>query len=290
MPTSRRRFLYLFGGVAAAWSSLSAGAIPSLRIGLTPAILRDRYSLTGGLEDYLAERLGRPVRLVQVEGYRAAKDLLRAGQLEAAWLCDCPYAALNPALRLLVTPLFQGRPYYRAYLIASQRDARIRGYADLRGKVFAFTDPHSNVGYLTPRAALRGLGSDPDLFFGRTFFVHDSRKAIEAVAVGLADAASVNGYIWETLHSQAPVLTGRTRVVERSREYGFPPLVTPRNLPAPLFEGLRAALLGMAGDTRGRELLALLNLDGFIPSRTRFYQSTRELVEAAVGADDRETF
>lgn len=281
MPTSRRRFLHLFGGIAATWPGLGLGAAPALRIGLTPAILRDRYSLTEELQAYLAERLGQAVRMVQVEGYGAAKEFLKAGKLEAAWLCDCPYAAFNPALRLLATPLFQGRPYYRAYLIVSQRDTQTRGYADLRGKVFAYTDPHSNVGYLTPRAAVRRLGADPDHFFGRTFLVQDSRKAIEAVAVGLADAASVNGYIWETLDSQAPVLTSRSRLVERSREYGFPPLVTPRTLPTPLFDGLQAALLGMAGNPRGRELLAQLNLDGFISPRTSFYQSTRELVEAA---------
>jgi phosphonate transport system substrate-binding protein len=245
---------------------------------LTPNFLNDRHALMSEWRGYLEARLGRPVVFVLKDSYQETMELLHQQVIQVAWLCDCPHVTANPEFRLLATPVFQGQPYYQSYLVVPDDDRATRGLLDLKGKVFAYSDPYSNVGYLSPRYTLKKQGLDPDRFFRRTFFTRSHRKAIEAVAVGVADGASVNSYIWETLDRQSPALTGRTRVAARSEAYGFPPFVAYHTLSARDFQALQQALLAMADDPRGRAVLKNLNLDGFTRPRAEIYRPVLEMV------------
>ncbi len=260
-----------------------AWAVAPLRIGLTPAFLHDRYSLLAEWKGYLEKKLQRPVSLVIRDSYQETMDLMRQGALDAAWLCDCPYVTQNPKFRLLATPVFQGRPYYRAYLIVPARDKTTHSIAALKHKVFAYTDPHSNVGFLIPKYDIVQLGDDPQDFFRRTFYTWSHRKAIEAVAEGVAQGAYVSAYIWESLHRLEPGLTERTRVASRSEEYGFPPFVAHFSMPEATFQALRKALLDMPRDPDGRALLQKTNLDGFTLPDSKLYLRMQEIVHTMAG-------
>jgi phosphonate transport system substrate-binding protein len=255
-----------------------ASAAEPLRIGLTPTFLNERHALIADWRAYLERKLGRSVAFVLKDSYQETMELLHQQHIQVAWLCDCPHVTANPEFRLLATPLFQGRPYYRSYLIVPQSDQVTHGLLDLKDKVFAFSDPYSNVGYLSPRYELKKQGADPEHFFRRTFFTRSHRKAIEAVAVGVADASSINSYIWETLNQQGPALTGQTRVVARSQEYGFPPIVAYHTFPSGDFQRLQQALIAMADDMQGREVLKKMNLDGFALPQPEIYRPVREIV------------
>ncbi len=288
MDGHRTAWIRRFGLLALGCLLLLAGAAPGwaaepLRIGLTPTFLNERHALLEDWRAYLESRLGRPVAFVLNDSYQATMELLHQQRIQVAWLCDCPHVTANPEFQLLVTPLFQGRPYYRSYLIVPESDRGTRSLLDLEGKVFAFTDPYSNVGFLSPRYELKKNGVDPEHFFRRTFLTRSHRKAIEAVAVGLADAASVNSYIWETAQKLAPALTGRTRVAARSDEYGFPPFVADHSFPAKDFRELRQALLDMAKDARGKAVLEKMNLDGFVMPQPEIYKPVQEMVRFMQG-------
>jgi phosphonate transport system substrate-binding protein len=250
-----------------------------LRIGLTPTFLNERHALMADWRAYLEGKLGRPVAFVLRDSYEETMELLHQQAIQVAWLCDCPHVTANPEFHLLATPLFQGRPYYRSYLIVPASDQSTRGMLDLKGKVFAYTDPYSNVGYLNPRYQLKKQGVDPDHFFRRTFFTRSHRKAIEAVGVGVADASSVNSYIWETLQQQSTALTGKTRIAVRSSEYGFPPFVADHTFPEKEFRAVQLALVGMSGDAAGREVLKKMNLDGFAIPQPEIYRDVQEIVQ-----------
>lgn len=261
-----------------AFSVPLAWAAQPLRIGLTPTFLNERHGLIGEWQAYLEAKLGQPVKFVLRESYQEAMELLQQQELDVAWLCDCPHVTANPEFRLLVTPLFQGRPFYRAYLIVPETDHATRSVFALKGKVFAYTDPYSNVGYLSPRYEIKKSGADPDRFFRRTFFAHSHRKAIEAVAVGIADGATVNSYIWETINKQGPALTGKTRLAASSREYGFPPFVAHQSLPNNSFQALQKALIGMDAEGSGRKILERMNLDGFTVPQPEIYREVQNMV------------
>ncbi len=259
------------------------GAVEALRIGLTPTFLNERQALIADWRAYLEGKLGRPVVFTLRDSYQETMELLHQQRIHVAWLCDCPHVTANPEFKLVATPLFQGRPYYRSYLIVPDDDRKTHGILDLMGKVFAYTDPYSNVGFLSPRYEIKRQGADPDLFFRRTFFTRSHRKAIEAVALGVADGSSVNSYIWETMNQQAPALTGKTRVAARSPEYGFPPFVADHTFPIKELQALQQALIDMSIDTRGRGVLKKMNLDGFVMPQPEIYGPVKEIVKFMQG-------
>lgn len=285
LPNSnRRRWLIGSSCLAAAGlvslSRKSQAAGSKLRVGMTPAFLHDQHSLLAEWRDFMAASLQRPVEFVQRDSYRETMDLLRLEKLDFAWICDYPYLHLKQEVRLLAVPLYQGQPHYRSYLIVRKSDTQVRSMADLAGSVFAYADPYSNTGYLSPRYEIRQLGRDPTTFFRKTFFTWSHRKVVEAVASGLARGGAVDSYIWDTLAYVEPALAARTRVVWRSPEYGFPPFVSHRSVSAGDFQLMQQHLLGMAKTGAGRRLLELLHLDGFTTGSPALYDGVAKMMRA----------
>jgi len=257
----------------------------ALRIGLTPTLLHERHTLLAKWKAYLEARLGVPVNFVLRDSYSDTMDLIKQHRLDAAWLSDYPYVLMQPWVRLLATPLKDGQPHYRSYLIVPARDTRSRSIADLEGKVFAYADPYSHTGYLFPRHALTALGKSPKTFFGRTFFTWSHRKAIEAVAQHLADGAAVESYVWDALAREEPAITQATRIVNRSQTFGFPPLVAMKQMPDKTFRVLRRVLLDMRFDDQGREILDKLHLDGFVAGTPALYAEVESMAREAARED-----
>lgn len=244
-----------------------------LRIGTTAVFLDNQVDFLNAWQRYLERRLGRQVVFVRRGSYAEINDLLERDQLEFAWVCGYPYVRYKSRLRLLAVPVFHGKPLYQSYLIVPSTDTHTHDYGDLKGKVFAYSDPGSNSGWLVAQYELYRRGIDPMTFFRKFFFTWAHRKVVEAVAAGLADAGSVDGYIWETLALQHPELTSKTRVVYKSAWYGFPPFVARRTVSEADFEQMQRVLLHMDKHAEGRALLKRLNLDGFIAGNDKLFAS-----------------
>jgi phosphonate transport system substrate-binding protein len=283
---NRRRRALLQAG-AAAFALGSAGAFAStvsaqriIRIGLTPAFVHDQHALMADWRRYLESRLGVAIEFLPRNSYRETMDLLHQGRLDFAWLCDYPFLYLKDLVRLLAVPLHKDRPYYRSYLLVHADNPRPQGMADLKGAAFAYSDPYSNTGYLVPRFQIRQLGEDPTTFFRKTFFTWSHRKAVEAVASGMAEGASMDSFVWDTLTRIRPELTGRTRIIGASPEYGFPPFAAHRSVAASDFNTMQRVLLEMQNDADGRKLLERLNLSGFIVGERRLYDGVVTMMRA----------
>lgn len=254
-------------------------ARPPLRIGLTPVFLDDQISFTGRWRQWFEDVLEQPVSFVQRGNYRDVVDLLLAGKIDFAWLCGYPYVRHRQQLRLVAVPLWQGRPQYQSYLIVPASPARIQTLGDLAGRVFAYSDPDSNSGFLYPQFAIRTSGRNPSTFFSRTFFTWAHRNVVAAVSSGLADGGAVDGYVWEMLARIRPALTEDTRIMEKSPLLGFPPFVARNDIGSDTLIRLRHALLGMATDPRGVDLLRSLGLDGFVPGSPEMYDGIARMVQ-----------
>ena len=281
----RRKFLLILYCAATPTffrsADTTAATLPSeIRIGLTSVFLDDQLTFLKQLRVYFSDRLGAPVRFIQRGSYREVVELIRLGKIDFAWLCGFPYVRFKREMRLLAVPLYYGNPLYQSYLIFPASDTVTTSLLDLRGKLFAYSDPDSNSGYLYPQYQLLRAGEDPANFFSRTFFTWAHRKVIEAVGVGLAQGGAVDGYIWDALASARPELTAATRIVNRSPEFGFPPFVARANLPDDLLRKARSTLLSMNADAAGSVLLKTLNLDGFVEGNDRLFDSIDEMARA----------
>jgi phosphonate transport system substrate-binding protein len=280
---SRRRFL-VDAAALAALSPLTARAErPPIRIGLTPVFLDDQINFLTRWRIWLEERLGRTVIFVQRGNYREIVDLVLGGKLDFAWICGYPYVRHRNELTLAAVPLWQGKPLYQSYLIVPASDTRSKSLLDLRGKIFAYSDPDSNSGYLYPRYSLTMRGENSANFFSRTFFTWAHRKVVEVVGVGLADGGAVDGYVWEALAISHPQLTSATRIIERSPLLGHPPIVARPGIPPRELERFREALVTMAQDVRGAELLKELHLDGFVEASPSLYDDIARMAKAVKG-------
>ncbi len=251
-----------------------------LRIGLTPTFPNDQYRALEDWRRYLEQRLSRKVEFVRRDSYIETMDLLRLQKIDFAWICDYPFVFFKDQTRLLAVPMYRGRPYYQSYLIVPSDDRLTTSIAQLRNRVFAYADPYSNTGYLTPRFDLQKLGEDPSRFFSKTFFTWGHRRTVEAVAAGLAQGGAVSSHVWDTLAKVKPELTAATRIVAKSPEYGFPPFVARSAISEPEFRDMQQALLAMDQDAQGRNLLVGLNLDGFVAGDPRFYDRVSQMIEA----------
>lgn len=250
-----------------------------VRFGITPAFLHEEHTLLADWRTYLERRLKRPVEFVLRDRYRETMDLLLQQKLEFAWLCDYPYVMMASDLELTAVALDKDQPTYRAYLIVPAKDSHTRSILDLRNTVFAYADPFSNTGYLAPRFEIKQQGQDPESFFKRTFFTWSHRKVIEAVASGLAQGASVDSYIWDSLAKMHPEITAKTRIVWTSKDYGFPPIVANRNVSAAEFEAMQRVLLNMTNDEQGRALLARFHINGFIKGSPQLYDGVAAMMK-----------
>ncbi|SMF54244.1 phosphonate transport system substrate-binding protein [Tistlia consotensis] len=268
-----RRRLLAGAAVAVALPSVALAGAGPLRFGLTPVFLTNDLDLLSRLKAYLSRSTGRPVELVLRRTYQEITALLVSDQLDAAWICGYPYVEYRQQLALLAIPIWQGRPFYQSYLITGA-GRQAEGLADLAGDIHAFSDPNSNSGYLVTRALLAERGERPETFFRQSFFTYGHRNVVRAVASGLADSGSVDGYVWEVMTGTEPALTGRTRVARRSEWLGFPPVAAPRSaLGGDAFEALQRAMLSMERDDDGRAILAMLRLDRFGPPEVGDYRA-----------------
>ncbi|RJP69489.1 MAG: phosphonate ABC transporter substrate-binding protein [Comamonadaceae bacterium] len=283
----RRRECIASVAAATLWAARPAAAAARtdrLQLGLTPVILADQIAFLSRWGRYLGTQVGVEVHFVARESYQSILDLLWSGQIDAAWICGYPYVRFEADLKLLAVPLYQGDPLYQAYLIRSSgAPDGLRGWGDLRDRVLAYSDPLSNSGWLVAQAQLAHAGVAPREL-KRAFFAHGHRNVAEAVAARLAHAGSIDGYVWETMRLQGMPAVARTEVIWKSEPFGFPPLVTARRATHPRMERLQAALLGMADDPVGRELLGSLNLSGFSVGAASQFDSIRRQATQVPGS------
>lgn len=251
-----------------------------VRIGMTPVFLDDQVSFLSAWRDYLAEAVGRPIEFVQRGSYREIVELLRQDKLHFAWLCGYPYVRERQWMRLLAVPLYQGQPLYRSYLIVPASDSLTTTIADLRDRVFAFSDPDSNSGYLYPYYSLSRAHTSPARFFRRTFYTYAHKKVVEAVALEVAHGGAVDGYVWDTLAHIHPELTSRTRIADRSPPFGFPPFVAGPAAAVALHRRMQEILLAMHEDEAGVPFLRKLNLDRFTVGTPGLYADIEAMLRA----------
>ncbi len=242
-------------------------------------------SPTGTLEsysaivDYISEKLGRPVELIQRRTYAETNDLVRQGEVDIAFVCTSAYVIGHEefGMELLVAPQVNQETVYYSYLIVPI-ESEADSMEDLQGMTFAFTDPLSNSGRLYPTFLVHQLGENPESFFRRTFFTYSHDDAIQAVANGLADGAAVDSLVFQFTLSRQPDLANQVRVIHKSPPFGIPPVVIGPQVRPQLRAELQELFLGMDADPLAANALSELDIEKFVLIGDSAYDSVRELL------------
>jgi phosphonate transport system substrate-binding protein len=239
---------------------------------------KETFAYYRQLLDYIGQRLGQEIQFIQRKTYGEINELLARGQIDLAFICSGPYVVGKEkhGFELLATPEVQNSHFYHSYLIVN-KSSRFQKLTDLRGHVFAFTDPDSNTGKLVPTFWLSEMNEKPEAFFSKTIYTYSHDNAILAVAKGLVDGAAVDGLIWEYYHRKNPVFTSETRIIRKSEPYGIPPLVASKSLTSEIKKQISRELFEMHRDPQGRKIISELMIDRFVNPRDEWYDSIRKM-------------
>lgn len=261
----------------------STGGAPSvvkpLRIAIASTVspqrnLRDYERML----QYLGRKMKMPVGVVQRSGYSECIALLENREVDAAFVCSGPYVEAKERFgaEALVVPQVGGTGTYCAYVIA-RKGGPVRSFADLRGKVFAFTDPLSTTGKLYPAHLLAKVGASAETYFSKTIITWGHDNSIEAVAHGLADGAAVSSLVWESLAKTGNGAASQTTVVARSAPFGMPPVVVHPRLDPLLKKRLLDVFLSMHLDPEGKALLSQAGIERFTVGMDSTYDGVRRM-------------
>jgi phosphonate transport system substrate-binding protein len=216
---------------------------------------------------YLSERTGVDM------GFRTAPDIPTFEQRLAAGQYDLAY--MNP----YHYTVFHEHPGYVAF--AHQRDKRIRGILvtradagiagieDLRGATLAFPAPAAFAASVLPRAALREAGIDIEPRYVRS---HDS--VYRAVAQGLYPAG---GGIERTFDNADSSVRDQLRVLWRTEDYTPHAFAAHPRVDKQTVARVRDAMVAMADDPRGQQLLAAIGFVGIDPASDGDWNDVRAL-------------
>ncbi|PLY03318.1 MAG: phosphate/phosphite/phosphonate ABC transporter substrate-binding protein [Desulfuromonas sp.] len=252
---------------------------PTLSFGIGSMIMpREGYQYYKRLIQYVGNRMGEKIKIVDRGTYDEINRLLEDQKLDIAFVCGGPYVEGRKqfGLKLLALPEVEQGPIYFSYLIVPA-DSPARKLEDLRGKVFAFTDPKSNSGMIVPNYWLAQIGETPENFFGKTIFTYAHDASIQAVIEKVVDGAAVDSLIWDYLNSINPEVAVKTRIIKKSRPFGIPPLVVRPDLPESTQSKIREILFNMHKDPEGKEILDKMMINRFVPGEDSDYDSIRAM-------------
>ncbi|PLX49229.1 MAG: phosphate/phosphite/phosphonate ABC transporter substrate-binding protein [Desulfobulbaceae bacterium] len=221
---------------------------------------------------YLEKKTGRNIVLVQRKTYQEVNDMLARGVVEVAFVCTGAYWEGRRAgsMDLLVVPQVNGKLTYQSLLIAPHH-SRATGMEGLRDKVFAFTDPLSNSGYMYPLSVLHKAGESPETFFSRTIFTYSHDRSIVSVIEGIADGAAVDSIIYESLIQKDPEIGKLSKIIYRSPEFGIPPVVVPKHIKPETAALLKELFLDAHTDPDGSKALAEIGVERFVEADEAMY-------------------
>jgi len=234
--------------------------------------------------DYIGEQIKQPVQMVHKRTYDEMDVMLERGEVKVAFVCSLAYVLdkKNFGAELLVAPSVNKKVTYNSYIIV-HKDSPIKSLSELKGKVFAFTDPKSNSGTLYPTYLLKTMRYTPEKFFKQVMYSYSHNKSVELVAKRVVDAAAVESLVYEYMLKKGSPYAKQAKVIKRSPPFGIPPVITAKQIDAGLKKKIRDALLNMHRTEKGREILKAMMIDGFAQVSDSAYGSIREMEQFVAG-------
>jgi phosphonate transport system substrate-binding protein len=158
-------------------------------VGISPVEAVNKFT---PLADYLTKKMGKKVELRAVSDYEGAIRDIGKGITQVSFMTPTTYLEAHKkyGVEVLVKALTAGKSANRSVIIAKS-DSDISSVEDIRGRTFAFGDPHSLSSYIAPRVLLFDMGIDlKDLLYYDYLGPHE--QVLNAVLQGKFDSGGVS--------------------------------------------------------------------------------------------------
>jgi ABC-type phosphate/phosphonate transport system substrate-binding protein len=242
--------------------------------------------------DYLGAVLSIPTQFVNDLTWQEREAELDSGDIQVGWICGLPYVwkadRQPPLARLLAAPVmagsrYGGQPIYFSDIVVRQ-DSPFNNFLDLRGKTWAYNEPHSQSGYNITRYKLASMG-EQRAYFSRVIAAGSHQRALEYVLSGFVDASAIDSTVLETELARDPGLSNCLRTIEVLGPSPIPPWVTTPSLPENLYSRLLHALLVMHQNPVGKEILTYGRMACFVAVNDRDYDPIRKMERLAASVE-----
>ena len=273
------RLVILILSIFLAAPSLASGPRSPVRIGFAAVVPSSNQEYLLDWKKYLGEKLERSIEFRFLGSCKKVINHLQKRLVDFAWIGGYCYVKYVNAgnLQLMTVPVYRGEPHHRSYIIV-HRDSSLSDIDNLKGRVFAFSDPDSNTGYAYPLTLLPKRDGKPEPYFRHSFFTFNHASTVQAIADQVADGGAVDSYVWEYLASVQPELTKKTRIISSSPKFGFSPVIYRKGVHEDTAKRLKAAFETMHRESTGKHVLAELRLDEFRSYPPRLFHSTRQIL------------
>lgn len=251
-----------------AWAHEAKAAQPTINVGIVPQQSASRLAkLWTPILNYLSEKTGYQLKFKTAQNIPTFEKRVLAGEYDLAYMNPYHYT------------VFHQKPGYRA--IARQADKRIRGILVVRkgsavdslqalnGRDLAFPSPAAFAASVLPRAELEKQGVE---FTPHYVSSHDS--VYLGVAKGLFLAG---GGIQRTFNNMAPEVKNQLRVLWTTAGYTPHAFAVSPRMSAEVANKLQAAMVAMAKDPKGRELLATIGFKAIEVAQDSDWNDVRAL-------------
>jgi len=249
---------------------------PPIRIGLIPEqnIFRqiERYRPLG---EYLSGKVGRNFEWTVLPRYGNIVENFHSLGLDGAFFGSFTYALAHRKVGVEVIARPVGTDNTSTYygVIFARKDSGIGSAAQMRGKRFVFVDKATTAGYLLPLEYFRDNRiADYRRFFRETWFAGTHEGAIRDVLDRKADAGAAKSTVYLRMSRQDGRIGKELVVLARSPEVPENGLAFRKDFDSAMIGRIRDALLGMASDPAGKEILGKFEADRFIPTSDEDYE------------------
>ncbi len=241
---------------------------------------KETYIYYSDLINFISKKVGHPIYIKQKKTYKEVNMLLENSEVDFAFICSGAFVNeyQKGKIKLLVAPQIDQKITYQAYII-THKESGINKFENFENKSFAYTDPLSNTGRFYPLKKIVKLHKIESDFFLKTVYTYGHDISIQMVNRGIIDGASVHGLIFDYLSQYEPEKVKNIKIIEKSQEFGMPPVVSPVSLNKKYFEKYQNILLTIHTDSVGKKILDKLNIEKFVIVNDSIYNSVIQLKE-----------
>lgn len=239
------------------------------------------HELTDKFISWLSRKADYPLSVRFTSSYQGLSESLREHSKDLAWTCGVPFVEdhASDGQQLIAVPLFKSAPEYYS-LVVTRAGRPEKTLQDFEGKVFAYSDPRSNSGFIAPAFHLKKSGVNIKSHFRYLMHTGLHEYSIEAVLAGQADVANIDEYVVVQYFKSHPDAEKKLVVLERFGPFPFTPIVAGKGVSKEEIERLQRALLMMHEDAEGAEILQQFGLDGFVVQPVSFYQPIADMLDS----------
>jgi len=230
-------------------------------------------------QKYLEDNSLFKVNIKFARTYAEVVSNIKNSKSDIAYVCSSTYTLLKDKnnARLLAIPIINGDDKYYADIIAL-KNSKYKSLLDFKDKIFAFTDPDSTSGSISPTYDIVKNKNNISTFFRKLIYTYDHGESIKAVIDGFVDGASVDSLVLTQYAHKHPQNIKNLRIVQKLGPFTISPIVARTNLSDSEFKTLQNLFLNMHNTKIGKKILKHLNIDRFKKPSTQTYDKIYKMV------------